>query len=229
MKTKVLIFDSEMFDHSNLLQKISYITQDPLTELDHAKDLESFTKMVIHNLGYKMVIINFQMIDFLETPGDELERFISNVRRCQKEIVTFIGVTSWENQISTLRRLGLSITHKDYNGIQGDMEGKTWKAPKVLTKEDITTAVCLYYKIPFEKVFLRLRKREVVKARQISMYLSKLFITSESLKSIGDFFGGRDHTTVIHSCQTVKDLMDTDPVFKGEILILQETVERLRT
>ena len=60
------------------------------------------------------------------------------------------------------------------------------------------------------------RKREIVQARQITMYLAKAF-TKNSLKTIGEHFGGRDHTTVIHSCQTVKDLMDTDTVFRENV------------
>ena len=42
---------------------------------------------------------------------------------------------------------------------------------------------------------------------------------------IGEHFGGRDHTTVIHSCQTVKDLMDTDGVFRENVLELQQKVQ----
>ena len=46
-----------------------------------------------------------------------------------------------------------------------------------------------------------------------------------SLKTIGEHFGGRDHTTVIHSCQTVKDLMDTDSSFKESVVELQQKVQ----
>jgi chromosomal replication initiator protein len=60
------------------------------------------------------------------------------------------------------------------------------------------------------------RKREIVQARQISMYFSKQ-LTKSSLKNIGMHFGGRDHSTVIHACQTVNDLMDTDKKFKRDV------------
>jgi len=50
-------------------------------------------------------------------------------------------------------------------------------------------------------------------------------LTKNSLKTIGEHFGGRDHTTVIHSCQTVKDLMDTDSLFKESVLELQQKVQ----
>ena len=67
-------------------------------------------------------------------------------------------------------------------------------------------------------------KREIVQARQITMYLAKAF-TKNSLKTIGEHFGGRDHTTVIHSCQTVKDLMDTDSLFRENVMELQQKVQ----
>ena len=44
-------------------------------------------------------------------------------------------------------------------------------------------------------------------------------------QTIGEHFGGRDHTTVIHSCQTVKDLMDTDGVFRDNVMELQQKVQ----
>ena len=50
-------------------------------------------------------------------------------------------------------------------------------------------------------------------------------ITKNSLKTIGEHFGGRDHTTVIHSCQTVKDLMDTDSLFRENVTELQQKVQ----
>ena len=56
------------------------------------------------------------------------------------------------------------------------------------------------------------------------MFLAKGF-TKNSLKTIGEHFGGRDHTTVIHSCQTVKDLMDTDTMFKENVQELTQKVQ----
>ena len=93
-----------------------------------------------------------------------------------------------------------------------------------LTIENIQTMVCEYLNVPYDKLLEKTRKREIVQARQITMYLAKMF-TKNSLKTIGDHFGGRDHTTVIHSCQTVRDLMDTDPGFKDSVLTLQQKLQ----
>ena len=82
--------------------------------------------------------------------------------------------------------------------------------------EYIQKLVCDYFTIPVEQVKSKTRKREIVQARQISMYYAK-DLTKSSLKTIGMHFGGRDHSTVIHACQTVNDLMETDKKFKSDI------------
>ena len=61
-------------------------------------------------------------------------------------------------------------------------------------------------------------------ARQLSMYLAKHH-TNSSLKAIGDNFGGRDHSTVIYSCKTVEDLIDTDPLVKDALTELEKKVK----
>jgi len=95
---------------------------------------------------------------------------------------------------------------------------------KEITIDTIQKMVCGFFDVPYDKLLQKTRKREIVQARQISMYLAKAF-TKNSLKTIGEHFGGRDHTTVIHSCQTVKDLMDTDTLFKENVMELQQKVQ----
>jgi len=87
---------------------------------------------------------------------------------------------------------------------------------KEISMDFIQKLVCEYFEVPAELVKSPTRKREVVQARQISMYLSKS-LTKSSLKSIGAFYGGRDHSTVIYACQTVEDLIETDKKFKGYV------------
>jgi chromosomal replication initiator protein len=86
--------------------------------------------------------------------------------------------------------------------------------------EQIQQLVCEYFSIPEDLVRARTRKREVVQARQVAMYFSKL-LTKHSLKTIGLKFGGRDHSTVIHGVQSVENQMETDPRFR-------EIVEEIR-
>jgi len=67
------------------------------------------------------------------------------------------------------------------------------------------------------------RKREVVQARQISMYFAKS-LTKSSLATIGMHCGGKDHATVLHACRTVNNLIDTDKRFKGYISELEKKI-----
>jgi chromosomal replication initiator protein len=87
---------------------------------------------------------------------------------------------------------------------------------KEITIDAIQKMVCDYFDVSYEKLLQKTRKREIVQARQISMYYAK-DLTKSSLKTIGMHFGGRDHSTVIHACQTVNDLMETDKKFKADI------------
>ena len=97
-------------------------------------------------------------------------------------------------------------------------------AAREMTIENIQKLVCDYYHVSYDRLLTKTRKREVVLARQITMYFAKKF-TKQSLKTIGDHFGGFDHTTVIHSCQTVENLMETDTEYKENLLELQQKVQ----
>ncbi len=57
------------------------------------------------------------------------------------------------------------------------------------------------------------RKHEIALARQMAIYLAKKY-TQHSLKSIGSFFGNRDHSTILHSCQTIENYIVTDKSVK---------------
>ena len=79
--------------------------------------------------------------------------------------------------------------------------------------EYIQKVVCDYFDLPIEMLKSKTRKREVVQARQISMYFSKK-MTKSSLASIGAHCGGKDHATVLHACRTVVNLSETDKQFR---------------
>jgi chromosomal replication initiator protein len=94
---------------------------------------------------------------------------------------------------------------------------------KEVTLETIKKIVADYFDIAVDKLHSKTRKREIVMARQISMFLGKN-MTKYSLKMIGEQFGGRDHSTVIYSCRAVQDLIDTDPDFKGTVEKIEKRI-----
>ncbi len=95
---------------------------------------------------------------------------------------------------------------------------------KEITVDFIKDLVADHFKVSPEKLRGQTRKRSIVVARQISMYLAKK-MTSASLKAIGEQFGGRDHSTVIYSLKTVQDLLDTDVIFKETVVELEQRIK----
>ncbi|MDX1455337.1 MAG: chromosomal replication initiator protein DnaA [Gammaproteobacteria bacterium] len=80
---------------------------------------------------------------------------------------------------------------------------------KLITIENIQKTVAEYYKIRVADLLSRRRSRSITRPRQIAMGLAKE-LTNHSLPEIGDAFGGRDHTTVLHACRKVKELRETE-------------------
>ena len=96
---------------------------------------------------------------------------------------------------------------------------------KVNTVEKIRDVVCEYFSLSIDAISTKSRKREVVQARQIAMYLSKQ-LTKSSLASIGNTIGQRDHATVLHACKIVNDLMDCDKNFRLSVREIEEKLKR---
>ncbi|MFQ5634571.1 MAG: chromosomal replication initiator protein DnaA [Gammaproteobacteria bacterium] len=80
---------------------------------------------------------------------------------------------------------------------------------KLITIGNIQKTVAEYYKIRMSDLLSKSRRRSITRPRQVAMSLAKE-LTTHSLPEIGDSFGGRDHTTVLHACRRVRELRDTD-------------------
>lgn len=98
------------------------------------------------------------------------------------------------------------------------------QSDKEISVENIKLLVAKHFNLPVEKLQSKTRLRNVVMARQVSMYLAKNY-TNSSLKKIGDCFGGRDHSTVIYSLKTVEDMMETDHTFRENVDTLIKKVQ----
>ena len=81
---------------------------------------------------------------------------------------------------------------------------------KQVSLDNIKRKVAEYYKIKVADLMSKRRNRSVARPRQVAMALAKE-LTNHSLPEIGDAFGGRDHTTVLHACRKIKELRDTTP------------------
>ena len=94
---------------------------------------------------------------------------------------------------------------------------------KLVTIENIQKTVVEYYKIRHADLLSKKRTRSIVRPRQIAMALCKE-LTNHSLPEIGDSFGGRDHTTVIHACRKIAELKEEELMIKEDYTNLLRTL-----
>jgi chromosomal replication initiator protein len=90
--------------------------------------------------------------------------------------------------------------------------------------EIIFAEVFSAYRIDLSTLRMKTRRRPVVLARQIAMYLVHKY-TKMALVAIGELFGGFDHTTILHSCATVEDLKSTDKDYAHELTQLETKIK----
>ncbi|HLS34759.1 MAG TPA: chromosomal replication initiator protein DnaA [Bacillota bacterium] len=96
--------------------------------------------------------------------------------------------------------------------------------PKKITVAAIQKLVAQEYGIQIEDFAARKRTHSIAFPRQIAMYLSRK-LTELSLPKIGEEFGGRDHTTVMHACTKIEELLEEDPEFKNTLNSLEEKLK----
>lgn len=126
----------------------------------------------------------------------------TNFRELEGTLISLVAHASVERNRSFME-IAESIT----DNIVGEQKSE-------FSIDKVQKTVCEYFNISQEEILSKSRKRHIVQARQIAMYLCRNLIANCSLASIGAEIGGKDHATVLHACMTVNDLMHTDKVFK---------------
>ena len=95
---------------------------------------------------------------------------------------------------------------------------------RLVSVENIQKVVADFYKIKVADMHSKKRTRNIARPRQVAMALAKE-LTQMSLPAIGEAFGGRDHTTVLHACRTVADLRESDMQIKHDFQVLMQMIK----
>ena len=165
----------------------------------------------------KAILENKIYRDGLEIPADVVdfiaENVTDNVRDLEGTLVSLLAHSTLADM-----PLDVELAEKIVSRI-------VTVTRKTNTVEKIRDTVCDYFSLSVDAISTKSRKREVVQARQIAMYLSKQ-LTKNSLSSIGLAIGQRDHATVLHACKIVTDLMDIDKNFRLSVNEIQEKLKR---
>lgn len=178
------------------------------------------------------------MVAELERPNVELRRNILRNKihrdglKFPEEVINYIA----ENVGDSVRDLeGIVISIMAHSTIYNkdiDMELAQRIVRKVanseskaITVDEIINTVCRHFGLETAAIHTKSRKREVVQARQIAMYLAKNH-TDFSTAKIGTLIGGKDHATVLHACKTIKELKEVDKSFRAELDEIQSALRK---
>jgi chromosomal replication initiator protein len=152
----------------------------------------------------------------IDIPMDVLEFICFNIKNNIRELE---GV-----MVSLLAQSTLNRRDIDLELAKDVIRNFVTTINREITVDFIQELVADHFKVPVDRLHQETRKRNVVIARQLSMFLAKK-MTNSSLKFIGENFGGRDHSTVIYSCKAVQDMMDTDVLFKDTVAELEKKIK----
>ncbi len=149
-------------------------------------------------------------------PKDVMEflarKIISNIRELEGALNRIIAHATLVG-----REITLETTHEVLRDLLKANDRR-------ITIEDIQKRVAEYYGIKISDMQSARRSQNVVRPRQVAMYLAKA-LTSRSLPEIGRKFGGRDHTTVLHAVRKVEEIRTQDREFSEDLDILRRTLE----
>jgi len=169
------------------------------------------------DLETRMAILDSKMnVEGVEISQDILEFICYNIKNNIRELE---GV-----MVSLLAQSTLIRRDIDMDLAKEVIRNFVTTINKEITAESIQHLVAEHFNVPVDKLHQESRKRNIVVARQLSMFLTKK-LTNKSLKTIGEIFGGRDHSTVIYSCKAVQDMIDTDLPFKD---VVEEVEKKIR-
>lgn len=135
----------------------------------------------------------------------------SNVRELEGALISLLAQSSLSKKTITLN-------------LAKDMIDKFVKSTaREVSIDYIQKVVCDYFDLAIDTMKSKSRKKDVIQARNIAMYFAKN-MTKSSLATIGMHCGGKDNATVLHACQTINNLMDTDKRFKAYIEELEKKI-----
>jgi len=137
-------------------------------------------------------------------------RIKTNFRELEGALISLIA-----NATLIRKDIDIALAEGITEKIVGQAEGE-------LTIDKVEDIVCEYFNISKDTLLSKSRKRNIVQARQIAMYLSRNHISGCSLSTIGAELGGKDHATVLHACTTVSDLMSTNRTFRQYVVEIEK-------
>ena len=203
-KQLVLISDKPPVELKDIEERLLTRFKWGLSAQIHIPDYQTKLRIIKAKANRLKADIPTDVINYLA------DNISANIREIEGAISSLVANTSFMG-----KKISISLA-KDI------LKGYISLYQKEITIEHITDTICEQMNIDKERLLSSERTREVAIARQLVMYLAKQ-LTKTPLAAIGLAMGGRNHATVLHSCKTISNLMETDQAFKLQV----EDLERL--
>lgn len=202
-KQLILTSDKPPFNLEGIDKRLITRFKWGLTAEIEAPDYNTRKGILMHKVNKGGLDISEEVVSFIA------ENVISSIRELEGIVISLMAQSTFNGEGKSMMEIAQDIVSKMVN-----------TSNRTITIDKIQTIVCDHFSLPLEILLSKSRKREIVQARQIAMYLAK-YHTRESLQNIGRKIGQRDHATVLHACKTVSNLMDTDKSFKAGLKELE--------
>ena len=161
-------------------------------------DLDLRKKILKNKINHDGIMIPDEVFNFIANNVTE------NVRDLEGILVSLMA-----NAVINNREIDLPLTKRV-------VSQAVRLEKKQISVQMIQEIVCKYFNLEQSVIQTNSRKREIVQARQITMYLAKKY-TDSSFSHIGKIVGKKDHATVLHACKTIKDQIETSKSFRSSV------------
>ena len=176
-----------------------------LTVAVEPPELETRVAILISKAEQSNIELPYEVAFFIA------KRIRSNVRELEGALRRVIA-----NAHFTGKQITIEFVHESLRDLLSLQD-------KLVTIENIQKTAAEYYKVKVADLLSKRRNRSIARPRQVAMALAKE-LTNHSLPEIGDHFGGRDHTTVIHACRKIKELIASESDFADDFKNLMRTL-----
>ena len=169
-------------------------------------DYDTRLKIINKKIAEQGVTMNADVVEYL------VSRVSTNIRELEGALNSLIA-----RSIHLKSDFTIQMAEETLNYLINDVSKK-------ITIDSISKTVCHHLHLKLQDLQVESRKSELVRARQITMYLSRKY-TEHTIQSIGEHIGKKDHSTVIHSCRVVENLRDTDKKFKAMFDLIERKIK----
>lgn len=201
-KQLVLTSDKAPVDLQGLEERLITRLKWGLTAEIARPDLELRKKILRNKIASEGITVSDEVFDFIAS------HVVDNIRDLEGVLVSLMA-----NSVINNKEIDLALAKRV-------IAQAVRLEKKEISVQRIQEVVCEYFNLEQSQILTPSRKREIVQARQITMFLAKKY-TDCSLARIGKIVGKRDHATVLHACKIVKDQIEINKSFRSSIEVIE--------